>query len=207
MLGDTLRYLRKNRDYTQAYVADMLNISPGSYGRYENNEREPDVETLTKLANLFGITLDELITGRKQMPLSVSKRKGVKIPVLGRVVAGIPLEAISEVLDYEEISESMAATGDFFALIAKGNSMNPTIVDGDTLIIRKQSFVEEGRVAIVLVNGNEATVKRIHSTETGMTLIADNPSVFTPHFYTNAEIENVPVSIIGKVVEIRRKMI
>ena len=92
MLGDTLRYLRKNRDYTQAYVADMLNISPGSYGRYENNEREPDVETLTKLANLFGITLDELITGRKQMPLSVSKRKGVKIPVLGRVVAGIPLD-------------------------------------------------------------------------------------------------------------------
>lgn len=207
MLGDTLRYLRKREDYTQAYVAALLKISPGSYGRYENNEREPDLATLAKLADFYGITLDELITGRKQTPLSVSKRKGVKIPVLGRVVAGIPLEAISEVLDYEEISESMAATGEFFALIAKGSSMNPTIIDGDTLIVRKQSFAEEGRVAIILVNGNEATVKRTHTTETGITLIADNPSAYVPHFYTNEEIEHLPVRIIGKVVEIRRKML
>ena len=207
MFGDTIRFLRQQKGYTQAYVADVLHLSRVTYNRYENNEREPDFATLQEIANFYSISLDELITGKKQTPLSVAKRKGVKIPVLGRVVAGIPLEAITEVLDYEEISESMAATGDFFALIAKGNSMNPTIVDGDTLIIRKQSFIEEGRVAIVLVNGNEATVKRIHTTETGMTLIADNPSVFTPHFYTNAEIESVPVHIIGKVVEIRRKMI
>ena len=207
MFGDTIRYLRQQKGYTQAYVADVLHLNRVTYNRYENNEREPDLATLQTIANFYAISLDELVTGKKQMPPSVSKRKGVKIPVLGRVVAGIPLEAISEVLDYEEISESMAATGEFFALIAKGSSMNPTIIDGDTLIVRKQSFAEEGRVAIILVNGNEATVKRTHTTETGITLIADNPSAYVPHFYTNEEIEHLPLRIIGKVVEIRRKML
>ena len=125
MFGDTIRFLRQQKGYTQAYVADVLHLSRVTYNRYENNEREPDFATLQEIANFYCISLDELITGKKQTPLSVAKRKGVKIPVLGRVVAGIPLEAITEVLDYEEISESMAATGDFFAANCEQRGITP----------------------------------------------------------------------------------
>ena len=85
--------------------------------------------------------------------------------------------------------------------------MNPTIVDGDVLIIRKQETVDDGQVGIVLIDGMDATVKRIHITAGGITLIGDNPSVYTPHFYTKDEIITLPVKIIGVVAEIRRKMI
>lgn len=87
--------------------------------------------------------------------------RGVRIPVLGRVVAGIPIEAVEEILDYEEITPELAATGEFFALKIRGHSMEPRMMEGDVVIVRKQEDVESGDVAIVLVNGNEATVKRV----------------------------------------------
>ena len=131
--------------------------------------------------------------------------RGVRIPVLGRVVAGIPIEAVEEILDYEEITPELAATGEFFALKIRGHSMEPRMMEGDVVIVRKQEDVESGDVAIVLVNGNEATVKRVKKQEEGITLIATNTSVYEPHFYSNKEIKNLSVQILGKVVELRGK--
>ena len=68
-----------------------------------------------------------------------------KIPVLGRVAAGIPINAITEIIDTEEISEELAKTGDFFALKIKGDSMEPRIVDGDVVIVKQQEDAENGR--------------------------------------------------------------
>lgn len=131
--------------------------------------------------------------------------RGVRIPVLGRVVAGIPIEAVEEVLDYEEITPELAATGEFFALQVRGDSMEPTLRDGDVVIVKKQPTVDSGDIAIVLVNGNDATVKEIKESPSGITLIGHNVAVYTPQFYSNKEIQNLPVQIIGKVVEMRRK--
>lgn len=131
---------------------------------------------------------------------------GIKIPVLGRVVAGVPLEAVEEILDYEEITPDLAATGDFFALQIRGRSMEPRMLEGDVVIVRKQDDVESGDIAIVLVNGDEATVKKVKKMSTGITLIATNISVYEPHFYSNEEIEALPVQILGKVVELRGKV-
>ena len=131
--------------------------------------------------------------------------RGVRSPVLGRVVAGIPIEAVEEILDYEEITPELAATGEFFALKIRGHSMEPRMMEGDVVIVRKQEDVESGDVAIVLVNGNEATVKRVKKQEEGITLIATNTSVYEPHFYSNKEIKNLSVQILGKVVELRGK--
>ena len=129
---------------------------------------------------------------------------GIRIPVLGRVQAGIPFEAVEEILDWEEISPEMAATGDYFALRIRGQSMEPRMCDGDVIIIRKQSDVDNGDIAVVLVNGFEATVKKIKKTESGVTLIPSNPA-FDPIFYANDEIKELPVQVIGKVVELRAK--
>ncbi|MCI7194333.1 LexA family protein [Acidaminococcus fermentans] len=131
--------------------------------------------------------------------------RGVRIPVLGRVVAGIPIEAITDIIDYEEIPAQMAKSGTYFALQVKGRSMEPTLHEGDVVIVRQQPEVENGEIAIVLVNGNDATVKEVKEGPDGLTLIGHNVGVYSPHFYTREQIRDLPIRVIGKVVELRRK--
>lgn len=127
-----------------------------------------------------------------------------RIPVLGRVAAGIPIDAIEDVLDWEEITPSMAMTGKFFGLKIKGDSMQPRMVEGDVVIVRCQPDAESGDIVIVQVNGDTATCKRLSKHESGISLISFNPS-YPPMVYTNEQIEQLPVTIIGKVVENRQK--
>ncbi len=202
-LGDRLRSLREQSGKTQRELAALLCINRVSYTQYENNKRTPPPDTLRKLAIIFNVSVDYLL-GNDVMKTSATK-KGVKIPVLGRVVAGVPIEAIQEILDYEEITPELAATGDFFALKIRGHSMEPRMLEGDVVIVRRQDDVDSGDVAIVLVNGDEATVKRVKKQKDGITLIATNTSVYEPHFYSNAEIADLPVRILGRVVELRGK--
>lgn len=203
MRGDRLKILRLNKKISQQELAGVLGVDRTMIGKYELKNNTPSDEILTKMANFFNVEKAYLLGVEEK----TKKKTGIKIPVLGRVVAGIPIEAITEIIDYEEIAENVAATGEFFALIAKGDSMNPTIIDGDVLIIRQQDTVADGQVAIILIDGMDATVKRVHVTEGGISLLGDNPAVFTPRFYTNAEIETLPIKIIGKVVEIRRRLL
>lgn len=202
-LGDRLRALREQSGKTQRELAALLCINRVSYTQYENNKRTPPPDTLRKLAIIFNVSVDYLL-GNDVMKANAAK-KGVKIPVLGRVVAGVPIDAVQEILDYEEITPEMAATGDYFALQVKGSSMEPTLRDGDIVIVKKQSTVDSGDIAIVLVNGNDATVKEIKESPAGITLIGHNAAIYTPQFYSNKEIQNLPIQIIGKVVEMRRK--
>lgn len=157
-----------------------------------------------KASYLMGWTNDE---NNKQLPtntINFHPRAGVKIPILGVVVAGTPISAIENILGYEEITPEMAATGDFFCLKVKGASMEPKLFEGDLLIIRQQTDVDSNEIAVVLVNGDEATVKQIKKATSGITLIGYNVAVYPPRFYSNQEIQDLPVTIIGKVVELRR---
>nr|DAZ36342.1 MAG TPA: Repressor protein CI [Caudoviricetes sp.] len=204
-----LKKLRENRGMTQAELGKALDISPSAIGMYEQGRRIPDISTLKKISSFFSVSVDYLIENNLQNDANKtppSSGKGVRIPVLGRVVAGIPIEAVEEILDYEEITPELAATGEFFALKIRGHSMEPRMMEGDVVIVRKQEDVESGDVAIVLVNGNEATVKRVKKQEEGITLIANNISVYEPHYYSNKEIKELPVRILGKVIELRGKL-
>ena len=204
-----LKKLRENRGMTQAELGKALDISPSAIGMYEQGRRIPDISTLKKISSFFSVSVDYLIENNLQNDANKtppSSGKGVRIPVLGRVVAGIPIEAVEEILDYEEITPELAATGEFFALKIRGHSMEPRMMEGDVVIVRKQEDVESGDDAIVLVNGNEATVKRVKKQEEGITLIANNISVYEPHYYSNKEIKELPVRILGKVIELRGKL-
>lgn len=192
--------MRKSKGLTQAQVADFLGITRAAYTNIENGHREADYSTLSSLSELFSVSIDSLL-GKKIPP---QKKKGVKIPILGNVRAGIPIEAIEEILGYEEISEEMAAQGMFFALRVNGDSMEPLLLEKDIIIIRQQSDVDSGDIAVVLINGDDATVKKIHKQDNGITLMPINPQ-YTPIFFTTEEILNKPVTIIGKMVELRRK--
>lgn len=131
--------------------------------------------------------------------------KGVRIPVLGYVRAGIPVDAVEEILDWEEIHPSMAATGDFFALKIKGDSMEPRITAGDVVIVKEQHDVDSGDIAIVLVNGDDATVKKLMKYENGSIALVAFNSAYAPMVFTPEQIETLPVQVIGKVVELRGK--
>ena len=200
--GQRITKLRKEQNLQQKEVAAAIGMNRIVLNRIELGKRPLRDDEAVALADFFHVTKDYLLKGVTTQPRN---KKGVRIPVLGRVVAGIPIDAVEEILDYEEITPELAATGDFFALQVKGDSMEPTLRNGDIVIVKRQPTVDSGDIAIVLVNGNDATVKEIKESPAGITLIGHNVAVYTPHFYSNHDIESLPIQIIGKVVEMRRK--
>lgn len=215
MIGEILKNLRKNNHITQQKMANDFNVAIGTISMWEANKRTPDSYTLAKLAVYFDVSVDYILGVNKDIEsfngadidnISSHIEQPTKIAVLGTIRAGIPNSAIEDILDYEEITEEMAKHGKHFALKIKGNSMFPNLIEDDVVIFRECEDAESGDVCAVLVNGDEATVKKIKKTEQGLYLIPFNTTDFEPMFYTNEDIENKPVKIIGKAVEIRRSL-
>lgn len=201
---ERLKKLRKNKNLTMKELGQLINVAESTISLYENGKRQPDYQTLQKLADIFNVSLDYLL---ERDDNAISKPKGVKIPVLGTIPAGVPFEAIEEVLDYEEISEEMAKHGEYFALKVRGNSMLPTIKDGDIVIIRKQEDAESGKICVVMINGYDATLKEIKKDPQGVWVLPHNADCdFKPTFFTNKEVIETPVRVIGVAVEIRRSL-
>lgn len=201
-----LKELRKKSGLSQTDFARKFGVAQNTVSNWENENRLLDTLTANEIANFFCVSVDYLL-GRESAPDSppAPSVPGSKwIPVVGTIPAGTPIEAVEEVLDYEEISPQMAATGEYFALRIKGKSMEPKISDGDVVIVRKQDDCDSGDVAVVMVNGNEATVKRVKKEPGGIMLVPNNHA-YEPMFYSTEQIEQLPVRIIGKVVELRAK--
>ncbi|MDU0893639.1 MAG: XRE family transcriptional regulator [Anaerococcus sp.] len=199
-IGDKLAYLRKSAKYSQDELAKKLNTSRSSIAMYESNARTPTTSTLSRYSNLFDVSVDYLLGNETN-----TSNDKYEVPVYRAVSCGNPFIADEDIIDFEEISPKLKTQGDHFGLRLKGQSMEPNFKEGDVVIVRKQSTVDSGDIAIVRVNGDEATMKIVEKSPEGVTLIATNTNVFLPKFYNNYEIETVPVEIIGKVIEQRRK--
>lgn len=189
---------------TQKEVADAISVSPQTFNTWCQGIALPRMGKVQKLADYFHIEKSDLIDERNET-ISKAKRQGIAINIYGRVAAGIPIEMIEDIVDTEEISEDMAKTGEYFGLIIKGNSMLPNICDGDIVIIRCQEDAENGDTVIATVNGNDATCKRLRKYKDGIELISNNPS-YDPMYFSNQDVAEKPVKILGKVVEFRRKL-
>lgn len=198
---NNLKAARKAKKLTQIEVANAIGLSQSSYSYWENSDVKIEPSALSKLADLFGVTVDYLI-GASDTP-----QNSVSVPVLGSVPAGIPLEAIEDVLDWEEIPAAMCAGGwEYFALRVSGDSMWPDYLDGDVVIVRKTPVCESGDVCVAYVNGYDATLKQVKISEDGsVSLVPKNPS-YPPRTFTPQEVQELPVSIAGIVVELRRKI-
>lgn len=199
--------LRKYMDLYQKSRSDIckdLGFAYTTFTSWETGVNYPRIDKIEMMADYFHIEKSDLIEDKTDKPSSPTK--GIRIPVLGKVAAGIPIEAITDIEDWEEIPQSMAKTGEYFALKIAGKSMEPRMMDGDVVIVRRQSDVDSGDIAVVLVNGNDATVKQISKSDAGLTLIGWNLSVYTPRTYNKKECKELPVTILGKVVEIRGKL-
>lgn len=205
--GKYLKKLRADNHYTQSKLALLLGVSRSTISMWEIGSSEPDNEALTKIAELFNVSIDSLL-GRKFdnniEPISLPKNV-IKIPVLGRIPAGVPLEAIEDVLEYVEISEELTRGGkEFFALKIQGDSMYPEYLSGDIVIFEVSPTCETGDDCAVMVNGDDATFKRIERKENGIMVKPLNPEYETT-FFTNEEIETKPVRILGIARELRRR--
>lgn len=186
---------------SQTDLAKLLFVNQTAVSQWERGVTTPSSPILLKLSQIYGVSTDYLLGKDDQQPTA----KGIKIPVLGDVAAGIPIEAMEDIVDYEEIDAALAATGDFFGLRIKGASMEPRIREGDVVIVRKQDDADTGDTAVILVNGDSATVKRIKKEpDGGLWLLPNNPA-YDPQHFSPAEVAEKPVRIIGRVVELRGK--
>lgn len=199
-----LRRIANEKGITQAEIVAATGCSSATVSDWFNGKKYPRPNRVQHIADYLGVFMSELTQSEEEASLNGHHGPGIRIPVLGRVQAGIPIEAVEEILDYEEITPAMASTGEHFALRIRGTSMEPRMRDGDVIIVRKQEAADTGDTAVVLVNGDEATVKQIKVSPAGITLIPTNPA-FDPIFYSHQEVEELPVQIIGKVVELRAK--
>lgn len=203
-----LKQLRNEKKINQRELANFLKVAPSTISMYESGQREPNFEVLESLADFFNVDLNYLLgKSDKTTKLMIEDKQppqGLQIPVLGTVAAGIPISAVEDILDYEEIPQSWENQGEFFGLRIKGDSMQPKMDDGDVVIVRQQSDANSGDTVIALVNGDDATCKKLQKTENGIMLVSTNPN-YLPMFFTNEEIQTKPVVILGKVVELRSK--
>ncbi len=206
-LGKNIRHLRIKKGMSQDELAELLQYkSYTTIQKWESGVSEPPIKTLKAIADIFNVDINDLANKDLTAPLKLATIKpSIRIKVYGTVPAGIPIEAIEDVLDYEDLTpEQFDPNSEYFGLRVKGDSMYPKYIEGDTVIIKRQSDCESGRDAIVYVNGYDATLKKVVKQEHGILLQPLNPA-HDPRFYSYDDAEH-PVVICGEVVELRRKI-
>ena len=142
-------------------------------------------------------TLRSILDSPPQMPQ--------RIPVVRRVAAGIPLDSIEEIIEWEDLSPHLSKHGTYFGLQIKGDSMEPGIRDGDIVIVREQPDAEDGEIVVALVNGNDGVCKRLKKYEDGTIALMSDNAAYPPMYFNNSEVDNMPVQIKGVVKELHRK--
>ena len=226
-MKNNLKNLRKAKKVTQKEIADFLGVSNSAYSQYETGTREPSLDILTKLADYFGVTIDDILgrSEEEEQPASLTnfdpanipvkypksstypaprlEKETALIPILGSVRAGYDNFAEQNIEGYIRIDEDIKALHpDAFTLRVTGDSMEPEMSHGDYVICLPDVEIRNNDVVIVCINGEIGTVKRIRFDKDGLTLIPRNDKYKQIH-YTDEEVETLPVTIQGKVIERR----
>lgn len=201
IMAKNIQYYMDKYEKTRQDMCDALGVKYTTFTDWVKGNSYPRIDKIELMANYFGISKADLVEERS---INKSGKSSVAINVYGRVAAGIPFEMIEDIIDTEEITEELARTGEFFALQIRGDSMEPRMKEGDVVIVRRQDDADSDDTVIATVNGTDATCKRLKKYAEGIALIATNPS-YEPMYFSNKEIEEKPVKILGRVVELRAK--
>lgn len=192
-----LQQMRRARGLSQAKLAALIGVHQTAISQWEKGRTSPDRRSLSRLSEVLGVSIDALLGNDVTTGACL-------VPILGDVRAGVPVEAVQTVLGYEEITPQMARGGEHFALRVQGESMLPRFCPGDVVIVRRQEDADTGDIVVALVGDGDATVKRLIKKENGVVLMPLN-AVFDPLVFSVQEVAQLPVRIIGKVVELRAK--
>lgn len=214
ILGKRLKYLRNAIKKNQEDVAKAIGVSRARYSHYENNHVEPDVELIRKLANYFSVNTDYLlgVTDKNYNNSSYMNENKtgyitnldinptmIRIPVLGHITAGRPILAEEHIEEYTSIPKlNNYSDSELFMLKVKGDSMvGSRIYHGDRVVVKMQPEVENGEIAVVNVNGDEATLKKVKKLANGQTLLMPSNEKYEPIL-----IDDESARIVGKVVQV-----
>lgn len=208
---EILKTLRKEKKKTQQQMATYLGLSQQAYATYELDTRTPPIDILQKIADYFNVSVDYLLGRSENILPSNGFEIGnmLKMQVIGSISAGYDGIAQEEVLDeigILEISLKGYSKNECFLLKVKGNSMYPDLLNGDIVAVHRQSSVDSGDIAIILYNGDEATVKKVEykKGEDWMKLIPRNPEYETKTI-NGSDLELCHV--LGKVISLVHRVI
>lgn len=196
-IGANLKNLRERASMSQVELAEIAGVSPTTISSWEIGYRMPRMGPIQKIADYFKINKSDIIEGPKP-----TRQTGIRIPVFDGARLGPPKESSGEIIDWMELAPDYARRGELVAVQVHGDSMSPRIVDGDIVIVKVQPTADSGDIVIVFVE-NASTCKYIQITKTGIKLIPYNSS-YDPMYFSNDEITSLPVTVYGKVIELRR---
>ena len=197
MTGEVIRQLRLRSGLSQEELAYKMGYTDrSSISRIEKGDMKLTQDKIMEFSTLFKVSPLVILGMEEYIPPKT------QVPVYGRVAAGIPIEAIENIIDYEDIPDTWSGT--FGAMRVKGDSMAPRILDGDTIIVKRQDDADSGDIGVAIINGQDATVKKLIKHPDGITLQAFNPA-YEPMYFSKENMEEIPVTIWGKVVENRSK--
>lgn len=203
-LGQNLKEYRKLKDLTQQELAKLTNLSRSYIAGLERNAYNPSLSTLQAIAQVLSVSVDVLL-GNDVDPNKLANYLGPvienkKIPIIGSVKCGTNGLAYEYLEGYVFVDDSL--TGDVTAFVCKGDSMKDIgISDGDIAIVRRQCTIENGELAVVIINGEEGTLKRVRYHDSVMILEASNPA-YPPRVFSGKEMNDV--QIFGKVIQVRK---
>lgn len=192
------------RNMKQVDLVEKTGLDKTLLSKYLSGISNARQDKLTALAE--ALQVNEIWLMGYDIPMEsipIKNIEKIKIPVLGTVKAGYDYLAQENIIGYESI-DNVSDPENYYALQVTGNSMEPLFSDGDIAIVHKQDNFDSGNTCIILVNGEEATVKKVVRMDDGIDLIAMNPYYPVRHFSKN-EMNEIPVKIIGKVVEARKR--
>ena len=207
-VANKIKHFRNLRNMTQDDLAEKLNVSPQTVSRYENGERKANHDILFELSKALKVSISDFFPPIEDGDFEVEDSKLIKIPVLGYIKAGLPIEAQEDIIDHIAIPEDWTK-GDknFYALKISGDSMKPKYEEGDIVIFEQTNdFLHaKNRDCAVMVNHTECVFKKLFIGDDGITLQSYNPDYKTMVFSKN-DVASKPVTIIGVAVEKRVKV-
>lgn len=196
-----IKQLRNEKNINQDVLAKLLGLEIAGISKLETGRVPLKDEYIVKLAEYFGVSTDYILgkSNNRNNDIAVSK-----IPILGTVKAGYDWLAEENIVDYITLKENIPNVGEYYALRITGDSMLPLLAEGDLVIVHDQDDVESGQTAVILINGEEATVKKVVKTNEGIELHAMNP-YYPVKKFTFEDMQKIPVKIIGRVREAKIK--
>lgn len=195
IFAENLHYYMELKNVKQVDLVNYFKIGKSTISSWCTGLKMPRSDKLEMLAEFFDIELSDLLHKKVGTPYNPTVHK---IPVLGYISAGLPLYADEHIIDYTYTDLNGGA--EYFALKVKGDSMNAAqINDGNTVIVRVQPIVENGDIAVVRVDGDEATIKRFKRDGDEVQLI---PQSYNPeHSIQSYNLKKTKIDVVGKVVE------
>lgn len=199
-VGSRIKYFRNKKNITQQELGEYLETTSQTISRYESGTLEANQKVIFKLADYFNVSINDFFPPMEfDNATLIDNSNIVKIPVLGSIKAGIPIEAQADIIDYVDIPEEWTKGGKkFYGLKISGNSMYPKYSNNDTVIFEQNDDLSlyNGKDCAVMINGTDATFKKLIVNDNGIILQAYNMD-YQPMIYSKEQVENLPIKVVG----------